>query len=212
MVFNCCRQNLITLPEIPNDVITMSCADNQLTIINDLPENLILLYCNFNRITSMVLPKKLEKLYCYNNQLTQLPTLPDTLITLMCSDNQLTSLPELPDSLVELDCSDNYLTQLPMLPKNLKALYCHNNNKLTIYPDFEIKTINQVNRFRFLYYSLKYVKRLFRYLLKKRMDKHRDELVYKAIEIMYRPSVISDLVSQFGITMNTTYILSSIIE
>ena len=60
-----------------------------LTTIDELPVNLLILHCE-------------------NNQLTSLPRLPDTLQILYCNNNQLTSLPPLPDTLQYLDCYNNY--------------------------------------------------------------------------------------------------------
>jgi hypothetical protein len=88
-------------------------------------------------------------MYCYNNELGCLPPLPATLEVLYCYNNELTSL--------------------PLLPSTLKEIYCYNNPEIDYYikkdnmsmSEYIIqlrKQINIVNRFRELFYSLKYKK------------------------------------------------------
>jgi Leucine-rich repeat (LRR) protein len=157
----------------------LQCSNNQLTSLH-LNENLETLDCSYNNLTSLHLNENLETLDCYNNDLTTL-LLNEKLETLECSDNQLTSL-QLNENLRTLQCTNNHLTSLH-LNKNLETLYCycndltslHLNEKLkTLYydvnPIFEIinsddkDIINQklrvLNQFRYLYYCLKFKKRL----------------------------------------------------
>ena len=58
-----------------------------------LKEGITYLSCNNNELTSLPdLPSALEFLYCYDNKLTTLPELPSTLKCLTCENNPLTSL------------------------------------------------------------------------------------------------------------------------
>ena len=128
-------KKIICLDNYNNNIISISCYDNQLTELPTLPDSLKYLNCNNNQLTELpTLPDSLTQLYCYKNQLTNLPTLPDSLKELYCSNNQLTELPSLPDSLIKLCCWNNKLTELPTLPDNLKKILC-SDNKLTELPD-----------------------------------------------------------------------------
>jgi hypothetical protein len=137
--------------------------------------------------------KNLISLSCQNNELTSLPELPNSLENLNCKNNQLLSLPKLPENLLELRCSYNKLTSLPELNNiayiaivgnpiydficSLKMIeddYDSNGEIITRYfDDYEYyrNTIKQnlkiLNRFRFLYYSLKFKNKFRDWLWKK---------------------------------------------
>lgn len=122
---NCNNNQLISLPSLPNNLMTLFCDNNQLISLSDLPNSLVYLYCNNNQLTSLpALPNSLTTLYCGQNLLTNLFALPNNLITLSCSNNRLTSLPDWPNSLSGLDCKGNPLTNLPDLPNSLSGLDC----------------------------------------------------------------------------------------
>ena len=80
-----------------------------------------------------------------------------------CNFCNFVKLPDLPNSLTELYCSNNDLTELPSLPNSLIELYCDDNN-LT-YPNYEIKTINEINKSNFKKKILKRMEVLNRNLL-----------------------------------------------
>ena len=66
-------------------------------------DNLYSLVCNYNNLTVLpTLPSTLSILSCSSNQLTSLPTLPISLTGLTCSSNQINSLPALPNSITQL--------------------------------------------------------------------------------------------------------------
>jgi hypothetical protein len=131
-----CADNQITvLPELPDSLTLLNCRYNDLTTLPELPASLPELWCNHNQLTALPeLPDSLTNLYCSSNQLTALPKLPDSLTELDCGTNQLTTLPVLPISLTKLDCSYNHLTTLPVLPTNLTYLCCESNH-LTKLPE-----------------------------------------------------------------------------
>jgi Leucine-rich repeat (LRR) protein len=135
--------------------------------------------------------------------LSELPRLPETLIHLNCSHTSLRRLPELPQRLEYLKCSftNVRITSVPVLPR-LRWFVCETNSiislpkeindtKYDIYntPTFiriELNIKKQIiNRFRHLYYSLKY-KEKFRGILweKVRLPK---------IEKKYSPENIAEL-------------------
>jgi Leucine-rich repeat (LRR) protein len=119
-----------------------------------------------------LLNDNLIELVCAYNKLTHFPKLNDNLRRLSCSHNQLTSLPLLNDNLFELVCSNNILTLLPRLNDNLIELVCHNNIIYEILNTNDIPTVKEMliilNKFKHLYYSLKY-KQKFRQILWKQI-------------------------------------------
>ena len=108
-------------------------------------------------MTSLHLNEKLETLNCYQNQLSSLLT--KNLKVLSCSNNQLTSLHSI--KLETLNCCNNQLTSLHL--NDIQTLYCDNNPIYEIVNHRETKIMNQnlkrLNRFRYLYYCLKFKKR-----------------------------------------------------
>ena len=134
--FLICNSNQLTsLPELPQSLISIECIQNQLTSLPELPQSLKYLYCWGNELTSLPeMPQNLLGLYCSQNQLVTLPQLPEGLSTLSCYDNLLTILPEIPEELRGLYCSENQLTILPEIPQGLEELDC-SNNQLTNLPE-----------------------------------------------------------------------------
>ena len=132
--------------------------------------------CDENQLTSLTyLPKTLVHLDCSDNKLTSLPNLPESLLQLDCCENKLIYLPKLPETLLSLECDINQLTHLPNLPENLRCLYFYNN------PIYEVinviknhkngynlrHTIKNINRFRELYYCIKFKKMFRKWLYEK---------------------------------------------
>jgi Leucine-rich repeat (LRR) protein len=162
----CCDYNRLTsLPKLNKNLKRLYCCDNQLTSLPPLNEKLQMLSCSSNQLTMLpVLNKNLKRLYCFNNQLTSLPVLNKKLQNLSCSNNKLTSLPTLNEKLQGLDCSYNLLTSLPNLNKELGNIFCYNNPiaEIIYISQFSImkKNIKILNNFRYLYFCLKYKKRL----------------------------------------------------
>ena len=139
-----CMQNQLTsLPELPQSLNHLYCVENQITNLPELPQSLLGLYCSSNELTSLPeLPEGLKMIDCTQNLITNLPELPEDFTQLYCSENQLSSLPEIPQSLEELDCSDNQLTSLPELPE------------LLIYLDFSINPIECITNYLFQFEEL----------------------------------------------------------
>jgi hypothetical protein len=94
----------------------------------------------------------LIKIDCSGNRLTRLPELPDSLKILYCSCNRLTRLPALPPHLERLECMFNELADMPILPDSLKYLNCDCNLP---YPNYNLREIRAVQRFKRSYYTAK---------------------------------------------------------
>ena len=155
----CFQNKLTSLPELNEKLEILYCFQNKLTSLPELNEKLEILCCDDNQLTSLPPLKNLQILNCYNNQLSYL-RLNEKLTVLYCSGNWLTYL-HLNEKLTVLYCTYNCLTSLH-LNKNLKQIFCSNNPIYEIIniPNKQIlKQLKILNRFRYLYYSLKFKKR-----------------------------------------------------
>lgn len=187
----CFNNELTSLPEFNENLIFINCSFNELTYLPEFNEKLQRINCYDNKLTS--LPDfniNLQIIICTNNQLTSLPKLNTNLKSLFCAYNNLTSLPLLNDYLHELHFTYNQITHIPTLNKNLKRIDCTDNPFLIIYPDFSIKTINIINKFREIYYISKYGMKIFLKILKNRMSKYKYELLEKSAIISLNPKKI----------------------
>ena len=149
------------------------------TYLNSLPDDILTLNVNMSYdkcITS--LPdltrfQNLQSLNCHNTKITSLPNLPKSLKKIYCALNKFTYLPNLTciENLEELYCYNNNLTSLPNLPQNIKIVRCFNNPICNIVDGSSLSQIKQnveiVNKFRHLYYCLKYKKQFRKWLWEK---------------------------------------------
>lgn len=201
----CCNHKLTQLPELHFGLKNLICNNNEFSCLPKLPESLEQLFCYDNKLTSLPeLPKSLKHLNCSNNLLTSLPILPPDLLTLSCINNKLKDLPSLPSLLVRINCSNNCIQYLPEIPDSLDELICGNNpfhseryiyvrdlnnysseDDISFYRPLKhiLDKIKTLNKFRELFYALKY-KKQFRDLLwvkirepKIRIKYHPDNLL-----------------------------------
>lgn len=129
---------LDSLPALPNTLTYLLWINGQLNSLPDLPDSLKFLDCNTNFISQLpVCPSGLTDLLCAGNQLTSLPALPLSLKNLICTENQLTSLPALPAGLSELRCGYNNLSALPTLPLSMHYLDISQNPGLKCLPPID---------------------------------------------------------------------------
>jgi hypothetical protein len=134
-----------------------------------------------------------------NNGLITLPYLTKTIYYLCCSNNKLREIQYLPDNLINLYCENNEIYVLPFITDNLykKLYFVVYNNPISnyIFDEYKIQTkkINKLYNFRYNYYLKKYGKRIFYYLLKKRIMKIKQELMETSAKIMMNPKRIKRL-------------------
>jgi hypothetical protein len=84
-----------------NDIINIDCSRNNLFSLPKLPNSLEILWCYNNYLSSLPkLPNSLIQLHCYNNKLSSLPELPNSLRQIYSSHNNLSCLPELPHTFI----------------------------------------------------------------------------------------------------------------
>jgi hypothetical protein len=159
--------------ELPDDTYGIYVANLGLTYIPDLTRftHLKELKCENNELTTLPpLPDSLGKIFCYRNKITVLPKLPNRLWYLDCDYNFITNIPQpLPPNLQKLYCSENLLTFLPNLHKNIRVeRFFYNDNPIeNVYRretvcwnrEFLHVKIRIINRFRFIYYSMKFKQR-----------------------------------------------------
>ena len=180
-VIDVSSRNLTYIPDLSRftNLQTLRCSYNQLTSLPNLPNSLQVLNCAYNQLTLLPnLPTTLHYICCSFNQLTLLPNLPPNLQSLGCHYNQLTSLPNLPTTLQQLHCDSNQLTSLPNLPTTMKYLHYNDNPIYDLLNSDNISVIRNklkiLNKFRDLYYCIKYKKQLRKWLWKSR-EKHIQE-------------------------------------
>ena len=132
---NVADNDLTFLPLLPNNLKTFRCSNNRLIQLPVLPSGLTVFHCYGNLLTSLPeLPKNLEVFNCSQNRLSALPSLPNTLQSFYCSYNNLNGLPLLPNSITDLGCAVNNLTKIPDLPSNIILLSCFSNPLLKCLP------------------------------------------------------------------------------
>jgi hypothetical protein len=111
----------------------------------------------------------------------------------------LREIPPLPNNLVHLYCENNDIYVLPfitdILNKNLYLVIYNNSITNYIFNGYKVQTkkINKLYNFRYNYYLRKYGKRIFYYLLKKKMMKIKQELLETSAKIMMNPKRIERL-------------------
>jgi len=107
---------------------SFDCSRNVLTELNELPPNLYNLQCDENQLTNISwLPETLGMLNCSSNNLTSLPSIPPSLIHLNVSNNLFEVIPPI-DSVRYLYLGNNNLTCLPNLNPEMIVLQIHGNN------------------------------------------------------------------------------------
>lgn len=158
---------------LPHDTEYIYIGHLNLTHIPDLTRftKLRELKCEHNNLIALPpLPQSLGKLFCYYNKITVLPPLPPNLWYLDFDHNLITNIPQpLPPNLEKLYCRDNLLTFLPNLHRNIRIrrFFYDDNPVEEIYRsetvqwpmDYLPLKIRIINRFRYLYYSMKFKKR-----------------------------------------------------
>jgi Leucine-rich repeat (LRR) protein len=153
--------------------VELDCSDNELRLLPIFNKNLTILRCSNNKLKFIQeFNENLEELYCSSNQLTFLPKLNKKIRNLYCSSNKLTILPAFNVNLQEIYCINNKLELLPQLNENLRILDYEKNPVYDIFDSNTLEIIKEkieiINKFRYLYYILKF-KKQFRIWLWKRV-------------------------------------------
>jgi hypothetical protein len=167
----CVNCGLNEFPPIPQTIFQLNIINNNITSLPELPPNLEALVVADNNLMSLPdLPDSLIGLNCDGNNLVQLPKLPSRLHLLYCSHNRLSYLPPLPRHLGVLKCMNNNLGYIPILPERMDGFWIENFEENPVYDLFNWnipmgydwnminirKNVVTLNRFRELFYSLKF--------------------------------------------------------
>jgi Leucine-rich repeat (LRR) protein len=141
----------------------------------------------------------LKKLLCYENGLQYLPSyLPQTIDYIDCGRNNLKELPnKMPSQLKMLYCNHNQLHYLPLLSIDVR-ISCISNNPFFSYIGNQyhrsfIKRNSIILRFRWNYYVLKFGRRFFFSMLRRRMSRYKNELLEMSARITMNPTRVMRL-------------------
>ena len=211
---NCSHNKLTSLPELPFHMGNgnLNCSHNQLTSIQRFPFGLEQINCSHNQLTSLPelqCPNGSSTLYLFNcshNKITSLHNFHAyyEIYLLNCSHNKLSSLPEL-TRVKQINCSYNQLTSLPIPIYNESTMVICFNNNLTLknIPENYINiqyniqptliTIKKINKFKYLYYSLKFKSKFYK-LLKKIRERKYNKLKYNNLK--YNITIILIIITQ----------------
>jgi len=140
----------------------------------------------------------LKTLICSNNNLNKLPRkLPNTLSYLNCCNNRLTELPVFHEGLY-IYCSHNLLYSLPLFPKKYIIYFDYNPIK-NLYTSNNLEHMKKTNdilyKLKYNYYFIKYAKKIFYYILKRRMNRIKNELLMKSAIITMSPKRIERILN-----------------
>jgi Leucine-rich repeat (LRR) protein len=98
---------------------SLNISRSRITRLENLPDNLLILWCGFNEITKLEnLPSRLQLLNCYSNKITKLEKLPSNLHVLNCACNKITNIENLPSTLklfIHLDNPINHMVTNPVI-------------------------------------------------------------------------------------------------
>ena len=150
-----CQANKLTsLPKLNESLAILNCSQNLLTSLPELNKNICSLLCHHNYIVQLPkLNEELMELNCSNNKLTSLPKLNTNIVLLYCGYNELISLPEINDKMLQFRCEENLISDVLHMKNEwlciagLKREIGITRQKVKIH-----------NRFRLLFYTLKYKK------------------------------------------------------
>jgi Leucine-rich repeat (LRR) protein len=86
----CSKNELKSLPPLPNSLIVLFCPFNPLTELPQFNNNLEYIECSYCQLTSLPpLNNNLKVLHCYRNEITELPPLNNKLKILHCYNNKI---------------------------------------------------------------------------------------------------------------------------
>ncbi len=121
---------ITNLFNIPDTVTSLTCKDQLLINVDQIPTSIEILNVSDNKISKFDSKSylKLRILNLSNNELTELKNLPETLETLECANNQLRELDlATTPNLKVLICSNNPILILQHVPSSLDKIEMENN-------------------------------------------------------------------------------------
>ena len=186
--------SLSSLDNLPGDLDYLNCSNNLISFLDYLPPKLNSLNCSNNTITSLNhLPSCLTVLNCSSNQIEKLDEIPSTIKFLNCTNNTIRLLNFLPPKLEVLQCTNNDIHRLDYLPSTVYNVVCDEHKMIyqfdeycqfltyfrtdytqyvTVSADFvKPRNIHKLNKFKILYFKLKYGWKIEKFYLSRRMNR-----------------------------------------
>lgn len=202
-----------TVGALPPNLESCFIGYNHIQCFPDLPETLQVLSCGHNDLIELPsrLPASLQTLFCeFNPRLSALPDIPHDLVSLSVRGCNISRLPRLPDTISTLEFHDTPVVQMVNLPLYLFNYYQVMENtpigeiirptaaaftaerSLSVAELLDIcrANLHKLNRFRELYYSLRYKRQFWKWL----WNKYR----ITRIERAYHPDRLRERLEQEG--------------
>ena len=144
---SCKNNNLTSIPNLPNQLKTLNLRSNNISNIYPLPESLLDVDLRNNSLLNVPeFPNQIETLkLCFNN-FSNIPNLPDSLRVLYFAYNNLVGLPTLPPLTEQVLCYNNQIEFIELIPESIEIFRVQNNN-ISILPDIPsgIQTLDVSN-------------------------------------------------------------------
>ena len=144
---SCKNNNLTSIPDLPNQLQTLNLRYNNISNINPLPQSVLDLDLRNNSLVTVPeFPNQIETLkLCFNN-FSNIPNLPDSLRVLYFAYNNLVGLPTLPPKTEQVLCYNNQIEYIELIPEFIEIFRVQNNN-ISILPDIPsgIQTLDVSN-------------------------------------------------------------------
>jgi len=144
---SCKNNNLTSIPDLPNQLETLNLRSNNISEINSLPQSVLDVDLRNNSLATVPeFPNQIETLkLCFNN-FSNIPNLPDSLRVLFFAYNNLVGLPTLPPNTEQVLCYNNQIENIEFIPESIEIFRVQNNN-ISILPDIPsgIQTLDVSN-------------------------------------------------------------------
>ncbi|PDH46504.1 MAG: hypothetical protein CND86_04905 [Bacteroidetes bacterium MED-G21] len=144
---SCKNNNLTSIPDLPNQLETLNLRSNNISQISPLPQSVLDVDLRNNSLVTVPeFPNQIQTLkLCFNN-FSNIPNLPDSLRVLYFAYNNLVGLPTLPSSTEQVLCYNNQIEYIEFIPESIEIFRVQNNN-IIILPDIPsgIQTLDVSN-------------------------------------------------------------------
>ncbi len=111
-----CESNALEVLDVENlhKLTKLCCSNNKLKNVYKLPDSIKILNLATNELTELNnFPQDAIYIDCSQNALYDLPLFPESLKSLICHSNKLTKLQPFTHSLTMVSCKNNYLIECP---------------------------------------------------------------------------------------------------
>jgi Leucine-rich repeat (LRR) protein len=215
-----CGYNMLTsIPKLNDELTLLSCSHNNIEQLPPLNDKLKELFCSFNQLTKLPSLNNIIELDCGHNKLSEIPKLTNNGllgIYMQCMNNNIHWIPEhmLNNEKINFEFQNNFddddeyiisclvnvnqrvghvfidISESPLckLLYIKKARYAIIRN--SYFKSLIIKSAHVINRFRHLYYSIRFKKQFRKW--------YYERVVEPKIKIMYHPSKLIKLMNELN--------------